>query len=185
LGRSLVVVGKTVRVLIVAPLVAVVTSGCGAGKRTVSGYYFNRSSFPHGMRCHGGTFILSAGRLTCGWCPKLTVLSDGAGRAHRGEAITAARVGRINARYQREILRDCPGVVSVGVSDAAIIRGEQQGKRHLPPASQLHEPVIAVGVKAKKYLPRQPVFLHGVPVLFQVTGPAHLDSSATGQTAAH
>jgi hypothetical protein len=100
------------------------------------------------------------------WCPKLGIF-----RANRsaGKIFTTRWVETINARYQRKILRDCPGVVSVGVSDAAIIRGEQQRKRRLPPASQLHQPVIAVGVKARRYTPRHPVFLNGIPLLFQVT----------------
>jgi hypothetical protein len=107
-------------------------------------------------------------RSSSAWCPKLTILSEGREKAP-GHRATSAHVDAINARYQRAILRNCPGLVSVGVSDAAIIRAEAQGKRHLPPASKLHESVIIVGVKSKKDLPHSPVFLRGVRLLFQVT----------------
>lgn len=131
--------------VVLAALLCVETAGCGATtKPNVSGGYFNRTT----------------------WCPKLGGLS--AGRSRGGPAITEQRVEAVNSRYQLEIIRVCPGVVSVGVSDAAIIRGEQEGKRNLPPASKLHEPVIAVGVNSKKDLPHGRVFLYGVPLLFQV-----------------
>lgn len=106
------------------------------------------------------------------WCPKMTLLT---GKGAPSNEDTVGRVGKVNARYQRQILRDCPGAVSVGVSTAAIMRAEQQGKP-LPPAGKPKHTyyVIAVGVSSKKYLPTQAVFLKGVPLLFQVEGPAHL-----------
>ena len=133
--------------------------------------------------------LLCASLIGCGsstrhqtrgaWCPRMTLLTATA--TMRYPRNTPGRVDIINAQYQRQILRVCPGVVSVGVSDAAIIRGEQEGKRHFPPASKLHQPVIAVGVRAKRYLPTTPLFLKGVPLLFQVTAIPHLLSSAGAQ----
>src|SRR6202035_1838820 len=108
-------------------------------------------------------------RAARAWCPKLAVLS--AEQSPAGKIATSRWVWTINARYQHQIISDCPGVVSVGVSRAAVIRAEQQGKP-LPGPHRLGESVIAVGVKARRYVPKSPVFLKGVPLLFQVV-PGH------------
>jgi hypothetical protein len=106
--------------------------------------------------------VLSLAVVGCGssappsrsaWCPAFHAFSSAAPAVSPSPYAARALAGKWGAG----ILGSCPGVVAVGVGS--------------PPGSTKAKatgPTLFVGLKSKRDLPRDPVFLNGVPVGFQV-----------------
>lgn len=116
------------------------------------------------------------------WCPAIAGLTSARATDLTGKADTYRRVAAVNARYGPEVLRKCHGVVSVGVSTVGCVR--PQSHTCTPATRTESDYVLAVGVKTRADLPPGPLFLHGVRLVFQVTGPITL-ADAAGTSRSH
>jgi len=110
------------------------------------------------------------------WCPKVPALSEHWSGRVKPSGASSTSATRTNRRYGLAILRDCPGVVEVGVSIAPIAQRLQHNEPmpSAPITPNGHDFVLVIGLKTASAMPRGAMFLDDVPVYFWTSGPFKL-----------
>jgi hypothetical protein len=101
------------------------------------------------------------------WCSEIPGLSSDRASDLTGRANDDQRVDAVRARYCRAFMR-LPGVVSFGKTRLSV--WSRRMGAQAPVSAGVLDGALIVGVLDDSYLPGEPLFIEGVPVVVRVTG---------------
>jgi hypothetical protein len=115
------------------------------------------------------------------WCSGLPALTTNRRTDLTGKANTFQRVQRIKDRHAKAIVERCPDVTGIGI-------GKMKGSKlvndpDVPPerakrvSDAEKDHLISIFLLSRRHRPERPLFLEGVRLRFEVTGPIRLAPS--------